>query len=41
LKKKFDDLATLEMMASGGFIEGTAAAFNNLDEFLLAPVTSK
>jgi uncharacterized protein YndB with AHSA1/START domain len=41
IEKKFDDLAVLEMMASGGFIEGTAAAFNNLDEFLLTLVTSK
>src|ERR1700722_16846647 len=41
IEKKFEDLAVLEMMASGGFIEGTAAAFNNLDEFLLALVTSK
>jgi hypothetical protein len=29
------------MIATGGFIEGTAAGFNNLDEYLRALVTSK
>jgi hypothetical protein len=29
------------MVASGGFIEGTAAGFSNLDEYFLTLVTSK
>jgi uncharacterized protein YndB with AHSA1/START domain len=41
VEKKFDDLSVLEMMASGGFKEGTAAGFANLDEYLLTMVTSK
>jgi uncharacterized protein YndB with AHSA1/START domain len=41
IEKVFDNLSTLEMMATGGFIEGTAAAMNNLDEYLLTVVTSK
>jgi uncharacterized protein YndB with AHSA1/START domain len=41
IEKVFDNLSTLEMMASGGFIEGTAAAMNNLDEYLLALITNK
>ena len=41
IEKVFDDLSTLEMMASRGFKEGTAAAMNNLDEYLLTLVTSK
>jgi uncharacterized protein YndB with AHSA1/START domain len=41
IEKVFDNLSTLEMMASGGFKEGTAAAMNNLDEYLLTLVTSK
>jgi uncharacterized protein YndB with AHSA1/START domain len=41
IEKVFDDLATLEMLATGGFIEGTAAGMNNLDELLRTLVTSK
>ena len=41
IEKVFDNLSTLEMMASGGFKEGTAAAMNNLDEYLLTLVTNK
>ena len=41
IEKIFDDLATLEMLATGGFIEGTAAGFDNLDEYLRTLVTSK
>jgi uncharacterized protein YndB with AHSA1/START domain len=41
VEKVFDDLATLEMLASGGFIEGTAAGFENLDKYLRTLVTSK
>ena len=41
IEKVFDNLATLEMLATGGFIEGTAAGFNNLDEYLRTLVTSK
>jgi uncharacterized protein YndB with AHSA1/START domain len=41
IEKVFGDLATLEMLATGGFIEGTAAAMNNLDEYLRTLVTSK
>jgi uncharacterized protein YndB with AHSA1/START domain len=41
IEKVFDNLSTLEMMASGGFKEGTAAAMDNLDEYLLTLVTNK
>src|SRR6202021_195042 len=33
IEKVFDNLATLEILATGGFIEGTAAGMNNLDEY--------
>jgi uncharacterized protein YndB with AHSA1/START domain len=41
LEKVFEDLAALEMVVKLGFIEGTAAGFSNLDEYLLTLVTSK
>ena len=41
IEKVFDNLATLEFMVSGGFVEGTAAAWANLDEYLLTLVTNK
>jgi uncharacterized protein YndB with AHSA1/START domain len=41
VEKKFDDLSVLEMMVSKGFKEGTAAAMNNLDEYLLTVVSHK
>ena len=41
IEKVFDDLSTLEMLASMGFKEGMAAAMNNLDEYLLTLVTNK
>ncbi len=41
IEKKFEDLAVLEMMASNGFIEGTAAGFANLEEYLSTITTSK
>ena len=41
VEKVFDDLATIEMFASNGFKEGTAAGFDNLDEYLRAVVTIK
>jgi uncharacterized protein YndB with AHSA1/START domain len=41
IEKAFDNLATLEMLATGGFIEGTAAGFDNLDKYLLTVVTHK
>ena len=41
VEKVFDDLATLEMFATNGFKEGTAAGFDNLDEYLRAVVTIK
>src|SRR3984957_8673786 len=41
IEKVFDDLATVEMFATNGFIEGTAAGFENLDKYLLTLVTSK
>lgn len=39
IEKRFDDLAVLQMMETNGFREGTAAAFSNLDEYLLTLVT--
>jgi uncharacterized protein YndB with AHSA1/START domain len=41
IEKKFDDLATLEMLVSGGWKEGLAAGLNNLDEYFLTLVTTK
>jgi uncharacterized protein YndB with AHSA1/START domain len=41
VEKKFDDLAVLEMMATSGFKEGTAAGMNNLDELLRTLVIAK
>jgi uncharacterized protein YndB with AHSA1/START domain len=41
IEKKFDDLATLEMMASNGFKEGLAAGMNNLDEYFGSLAISK
>jgi uncharacterized protein YndB with AHSA1/START domain len=41
IEKVFDDLATLEMMATNGFKEGTAAGFDNLDKYFGTLVTSK
>jgi uncharacterized protein YndB with AHSA1/START domain len=41
IEKVFDNLATLEILATGGFIEGTAAGMNNLDEYFRTLVTSK
>ncbi len=41
VEKKFDDLAVLEMMATSGFKEGTAAGMNNLDELLRTLVLAK
>ena len=41
VEKVFDDLATIEMFASNGFKEGTAAGFENLDKYLLTLVTHK
>ena len=41
IEKKFEDLAVLEMMTTNGFKEGTAAGFENLDEFFRSLVTTK
>jgi uncharacterized protein YndB with AHSA1/START domain len=41
IEKVFDDLATLEMMATNGFKEGTVAGFDNLDKYFGTLVTSK
>jgi uncharacterized protein YndB with AHSA1/START domain len=41
IEKKFDDLATLEMMATGGYKEGVAGGYANLDEYLRSIVISK
>src|ERR1700733_4638895 len=41
IENKFDDLATLEMLVSGGWKEGLAAGLNNLDEYFLTLVTTK
>jgi uncharacterized protein YndB with AHSA1/START domain len=41
IEKKFDDLATLEMMATGGYKEGVAIGYANLDEYLRSVVISK
>ncbi|HEY4108735.1 SRPBCC domain-containing protein [Puia sp.] len=41
VEKVFDDLATLEKLATMGFKEGTAAGFANLDEYFLTLVTHK
>ena len=41
IEKKFDELSTLEMMATGGYKEGMAAGFRNLDDYLLTLITNK
>jgi len=41
IEKVFDNLATVEMFATNGFIECTAAGFENLDEYLRTLVTHK
>lgn len=41
IEKKFDELSTLEMMASNGFKEGMSLAMKNLDEYFLARVVKK
>jgi uncharacterized protein YndB with AHSA1/START domain len=41
IEKVFGDLATVEMFATNGFKEGTAAGFENLDKYLLTLVTQK
>ena len=41
VEKVFDNLSTLEMMASGGFKEGTAMGFSNLDEYFRTLVIQK
>jgi PhnB protein len=41
IEKVFDDLSTLEMIVTMGFKEGTAAGFENLDEYLRTLVTTK
>ncbi|HET6254726.1 MAG TPA: SRPBCC domain-containing protein [Puia sp.] len=41
VEKTFDDLATLELMATGGFKEGTEAAWKNLDEYFSTLVAAK
>ncbi len=39
--KKMASLAELEQLVAMGFVEGTAAGMNNLDEYFLTLVTSK
>jgi hypothetical protein len=41
IEKKFDDLATLEMLVSLGYKEGLAAGMRNLDDYFASLVTSK
>jgi uncharacterized protein YndB with AHSA1/START domain len=41
IEKIFDDLATLEMLATMGYKEGLAAGMKNLDEYFSSLVTSK
>jgi uncharacterized protein YndB with AHSA1/START domain len=41
VEKVFNDLSTLEMMATNGFKEGTAMGFRNLDDYLLNVVITK
>jgi uncharacterized protein YndB with AHSA1/START domain len=41
LEKKFDDLATVEMMVAKGYKEGLSMGLNNLDDLLRTLVTSK
>jgi uncharacterized protein YndB with AHSA1/START domain len=41
IEKVFDNLATVEMFATNGFREGTAAGFENLDKYLRTLVTHK
>ncbi|PWT96457.1 MAG: ATPase [Bacteroidetes bacterium] len=40
VEKKFDNLATLEMVVTMGFKEGTAAAMANLDEYFQSAVAN-
>jgi hypothetical protein len=41
IEKKFDDLATLEMLVTLGYKEGTAAGLSNLDEYFSKLVAGK
>ncbi|HEY6900936.1 MAG TPA: SRPBCC domain-containing protein [Puia sp.] len=41
IEKKFNDLATLEMMAKSGYKEGLTMAMVNLDEYFLSRVAEK
>jgi hypothetical protein len=41
IEKQFEDLATLEMIVSMGYEEGTAIGFSALDEYLRTLVGSK
>ncbi len=41
IEKKFEDMATLEMLVSLGFKEGLAAGMKNLDDYFASLVTSK
>jgi hypothetical protein len=41
IEKKFDDLATLEMLVSLGYKEGLAAGMSNLDEYFASLVAVK
>ena len=41
IEKKFDKLATLEMMATNGYKEGVAMGYANLDEYLRTAVVNK
>jgi uncharacterized protein YndB with AHSA1/START domain len=41
VEKVFNNLSTLEMMATGGFKEGTAAGFENLDKYFRTLVIQK
>ncbi|HEV2479640.1 MAG TPA: SRPBCC domain-containing protein [Puia sp.] len=41
MEKVFDNLATVEMMAAGGYKEGLAMGMKNLDEYLRTVATAK
>ena len=41
IEKIFNDLATVEIMVSGGYKEGLVMGMNNLDEYLHSLVTAK
>jgi len=41
IEKKFDDLATLEMIVAHGFKEGVAMGYANLDEYFRTVATAK